>query len=167
MSAGMETVRERMAEYLREQGIDAKTAWPDQTGPEDESPIVVVSLRSCEVGPTGFWDYLGERYNEETGLWEELYGKRAELIFGLDLYADKMSGGEGLQAAFDALAGALARGGPDGLTIRSFSSEESGYDRQARRMKRTVQAVCTVCLYAAGQPEDTFVDFEVRGGMRA
>ena len=41
--------------------------------------MVVVSLRGCQAECSGFQDYLGERLNEQTGLWEERYGKKAKL----------------------------------------------------------------------------------------
>lgn len=164
--AGMERVRERMAEYLRQRGVEAETAWSDQPRTEKQSPVTVVSLRSCEAGAAGFQDYLGERYNEETGLWEELYGKRAELTLGLDLYAGRGTDGAELQRAFDALTDALAQGGPAGMEVRSFSCGETEYDQRAGRMKRSAQAVCEVWLYAAVWPEGEFLEFEVRGGMK-
>lgn len=166
MSAGMETIRERMAEYLRGQGVDARTAWPEGARLEEEKPVVVVSLRSCQAGPAGFQDYLGERYNDKTGLREEIYGRRAELTFGLDLYGPRREDGGEIQKAFDELAGALTKGGPDGLAVKEFSCGETEYDQGARRMKRCVQVVCTAYLYAAARPDGVFLDFELRGGIK-
>ena len=107
MSAGLEAIRERMAEYLKGQGVAAVPAWPGAARERQDGPVTAVSLRRCQTGPAGFQDYLGERYNESTGLWEEWYGRQATLTFGLDLYAPAREDGEALQAAFDALAAAL------------------------------------------------------------
>ena len=71
MSTGLEAIRERMADYLTARGVRAVTAWPGEARPEQLEPAVVVSLRGCRVGPAGFQDYLGERYDEQTGLWED------------------------------------------------------------------------------------------------
>lgn len=166
MSVGMEAIRERMAEYLRSQGVNAVAAWPDSPRLEGESPVTVVSLRGCQAGPAGFQDYLGERYNEATGLWEELYGRKAKLTFGLDLYGSEREDGGAMQRAFDQLAGALTQSGPDGLTVREFSCGETEYDKSARRMKRHAQAVCTAWLYAVARPGGEFLDFELRGGIK-
>lgn len=165
MSAGLEHIRLHMADYLRNRGLDAVTAWPAQGRRELEGPEVVVSLRGCQAGPAGFQDYLGERFDPETGLWEERYGRRAALTFGLDLYAPAETGGEGMQAAFDALAGALLEGGPEGLPIREFSCGETEYDEGGRLLRRRVQAVCDSCLCAVTRPGGVFLDFELRGGL--
>ena len=76
MSVGLEQVREEMARYLREKGVRARTAWPPERPRELDRPEVLVSLRGCRMGPGGFQDYLGERYNPETGRWEERFGRR-------------------------------------------------------------------------------------------
>ena len=85
----LDQVRERMAEFLRGQDIDAVCAWPEEARVRRDHVAAAVSLRACQGGPGGFQDYLGERYNEAAGRWEELYGKRVKLTFGLDLYAPK------------------------------------------------------------------------------
>ena len=110
MSVGLQAIREKMAQYLESQGVPAVTAWPGEERLRRDEPIAVVSLRGCRAGPAGFQDYLGERYDQESGQWEEIYGRRTELTFGLDLYAPAEAEGEVLQTAFDALADALTRG---------------------------------------------------------
>ena len=121
MSAGLEKIRQIMADYLNGQGVPAVTAWPMNPRQERKGPVAVVSLQGCKAGPACFQNYLGERFDEETGRWEERYGKRVQLTFGLDLYAPERGDGEGLQGAFDTLAGALLMGGPEGLELLEFS----------------------------------------------
>ena len=84
---GLDRIRECMTEFLQEQGVAALTAWPDGRRVKPDQAVAAVSIRRCEGGPSGFQDYLGERYNGETGRWEELYGKELTVFFGLDLYA--------------------------------------------------------------------------------
>ena len=162
----LDSVRERMAAYLREQGVPAAAAWPGRERLAREEPVTVVSLRGCQAGPAGFQDYLGEQLDERTGLWEELYGRRVTLTLGLDLYAPPEAPGEQVQRAFDALAQALTRGGPDGLQIQSFSCGETAYDQDSRLLKRPAQAVCTAYLYASARPGETFLDFELWGELK-
>ena len=50
MSAGLESVRRAMADYLNEKGVRAITAWPAAPRQEREEPVVVVSLRGCRAG---------------------------------------------------------------------------------------------------------------------
>lgn len=166
MSRGLELIRERMTQYLQEQGLSAMTAWLQEERQKQSSAVVVVSLRKCQAGPSGFQDYLGERYNEDAGRWEELYGKRVQLTFGLDLYAAANLGEGAIQAAFDQLAGALQDGCPEGLEVVEFSCGETAYDSGGRLLKRAVEVLCTAYLYAVTEPGGVFLDFEIRGGIK-
>lgn len=166
MSADLEKIRGHMADYLNSQGVKAAAAWPVSFRAEQEEPLVVVSLRGCKAGPAGFQNYLGDRFNEETGLWEERYGRKAELTFGLDIYAPEKGGGEVVQAAFDALAGALIQGGPEGLAVESFSCGQTERDGGNRRLKRPVEALCTAWLCTAAHAGGAFTDFELRGVLK-
>ena len=166
MSVGLQAIREKMAQYLESQGVPAVTAWPGEERLRRDEPIAVVSLRGCRAGPAGFQDYLGERYDQESGQWEEIYGRRTELTFGLDLYAPAEAEGEVLQTAFDALADALTRGCPQGLSLVEFSCGETVYDKQAQLLRRPAQAVCQAYLHAVTRPGGLFVDFELRGEVK-
>lgn len=166
MSAGLERIRQQMADYLSGQGVSAVTAWPGVPRQEQEDPVVVVSLRGCKAGPAGFQNYLGQWYDEKTGRWEERYGRKAELTFGLDIYAPQRGDGESVQRAFDQLAGALILGGPEGLRVDSFSCGPTIRDEENRRLKRSVEAVCTAWLCAVSNVGGAFVDFELRGVVK-
>lgn len=164
MSGKLDQIRERMAEYLTEQGLKAVTAWPDTgCGSWWNGPVVAVSLRECKAAGSGFADYLGERYDENSGRWQELYGKRLELRLGLDLYAAGEKAAEQIQTAFDRLAQALHDGGPDGVKIKEFSCGETGYDKEKRLFRRTVEAECTAYLFAVAEEGGAFLDFEIKG----
>ena len=142
-----QAVREQMAAFLRQQGVDAVCAYPEERRRQRSGPVAAVSLRACQGGPGGFRDYLGERYDESTGQWQELYGRRVTLTFGLDLYGE--SAGE-LQTAYDRMAEAFQWEGPAGLALRELS-------------RRAVTAVCQGYLYAVADEGGTFLDFVVRG----
>lgn len=167
MSAGLEQICQVMADYLNGQGVPAAAAWPAGLRREQKDTLAVVSLRGCEAGPSGFQDYLGEQYDARTGRWSERYGRRARLTLGLDLYAPEGGDGQAVQRAFDALAGALILGGPEGLRVEEFSCGQTAYDPDSRRLRRPVQAVCGAYLCAEAGADGTFTDFELRGVMRA
>lgn len=167
MSTALETAREVMAQYLTEHGVQAVTAWRKEEREHLSQCVAVVSLRKCQVSPGGFQDYLGERFREETGRWEEQYGRQAVLTFGLDLYAPESAGGEKLQEALDMMTAALLAGGPEGGPVQEFSCGEIVFDREARLLKLPVQAVCRTFLCAAAQQSGAFTEFELRGGMKS
>lgn len=160
------TIRERMADYLQEQGIDAQCAYPEMRRARRDGVVTAVSLRACQGGPEGFRDYLGERYDQESGQWQELYGRKIVLTFGLDLYAPQGCGAAGIQETFDRMAEALQREGPPGLTLQELSCGETEFDHGAGLYHRTVEAVCRGYLYAVAQEGGTFLDFIVRGESR-
>ena len=166
MSAGLERIRRHMADYLNSRGVRAVTAWPAVPKTEQAEPVVVVSLRGCKAGPAGFQNYLGDRFDGETGRWEERYGRRAELTFGLDIYAPERGDGESLQAAFDALAGVLLLNGPEGMELKELSCGETARDGESRRLKRPVEAVFVLCLSAVVDAGGIFTDFELRGVVK-
>lgn len=163
MSMGLEEIREKLAAYLRDKGVDAAAAWPGAEREKLSAPRAAVTLRGCSAGPSGFQDYLGEEYDTDSGQWRELYGRKGELTFSLDLYAPAQQGEGPLQAAFDRLLGALSQGGPEGMTLRELSCGQTEYDATGRLLKRSVQAVFGVYLCAAAQPGGAFLDFEIRG----
>lgn len=161
--AGLDDVRERMAEFLRAGGVEALTAWPRGARKRLNGVVAAVSLRSCEGGPAGFQDYLGERYNADAGRWEELYGKRVRLVLGLDLYAPRGVGEAGIRVAFDALAQRLRSGGPEGLRVVELSCGETVYDQGTELFHAAVETVCEAYLYAVADEGGAFLDFEIRG----
>ncbi|MEG0765187.1 MAG: hypothetical protein RRY65_03475 [Pseudoflavonifractor sp.] len=163
--AGLDAIRGKMVELLQRGGMTAVTAWDDGARKRRAGTVVAVSLKSCEGGPAGFQDYLGERYNTAAQKWEDLYGKRVRLVFGLDLYAEK--GGEAvLQTALNALTDALQQGAPEGLRLGELSSGETEYNETLGLYHCPVEAACDAYLYAVADDGGTILDFEVRGERR-
>ena len=166
MSMGLERIREKLADHLRKQGVPAAAAWPVREREKLTGAVAAVSLRGCSAGPSGFQDYLGERYDADSGQWQELYGRKAELTLGLDLYAPEETEGAAMETALFRLARALVRGGPEGVSIREFSCGETEHDSKARLLRRSVRAVCVVCLTGEEEPAAAFSEIEVRGGLK-
>ena len=159
----LETVREYLTEYLNGKGIRAMTAWPGTEGEPVDGPVAVVSLRCCETGPGGFRHYLGERYDQKSQTWREVYGQRVRATFGLDLYAGRAGGAAGCQRAFDALAEALGQAAPAGLRTVRLNRGETVFDPAAGAFRCPVEAVCNAYLYAMADEAGAFLDFEVKG----
>lgn len=162
----LDTAREQMAAFLRRQGIDAVCAWPETERTRRVGAVAAVSLRACEGGPGGFQDYLGERYNESAGRWEELYGRRIKLTFGLDLYAPRGYGAQALRRDFDRVAQALHREGPEGLRVRTLSCGEVEFEAGSGLFHCPAEALCEGYLYAVADEGGAFLDIIVRGEGR-
>ena len=161
---GVQELRQRLAQHLESKGLEAVTAWGEGKRIRPGEAVAAVSLRAMESGQPGFQNYLGERYNEESGCWEELYGKRVELTFGLDLYA---ATAEEVQAGLDALSAALSESGPEGMEPVGFSTGETVYRQEDRRYFCPVQAKYGVWAVATAREDGSFLDYEVRGENKA
>lgn len=157
---GLQELRQKLAEHLEKNGLPAVTAWGTERRLRPGRAVAAVSLRGFESGPPGFRDYLGERYNTERGCWEELYGKRVELTFGLDVYG---ATAEEVQRGLDTLSGILEGDGPEGLRAAGFSAGETVYDGESRRYCCPVKARFSVWATAVSREDGAFLDFEVRG----
>ena len=101
MSGALETLRQAVAAALNAGGVNAVAAMEPEARRRWDGPVAAVSLAGVECGPGGFQHYLGAWKNPDTGLEEEVYGRKAQFTLDLDLYAPR-SGGEG--ACRDALA---------------------------------------------------------------
>ena len=161
----LETLRAELIRYLQEWDVPARAGWPGKGMGERQEPVVAVTLKRGKLGPAGFQNYLGEEWDPEKGQWTERYGRKAELVFGLDIYGGGRTGEADLQAAFDRMARALMDRGPEGLLVQEFSCGETEYDSRCGRMKKPAQAVCAAYVWNEEERE-TFREIEVRGGMR-
>ena len=103
---------ETLAAHLKERGLQAVTAWTPERRTAPEEAVAAVSLRGMKSGPPGFQDYLGEWYDKEKGRWVERYGKRVELVFGLDIHA--VSAGKAREG-LDRMSLILGESGPVGM----------------------------------------------------
>lgn len=159
----LDALRTYMTALLRTQGVEAMEAWPRKGRPRLTGVVAAVSIRSCKTTPGAFWEYLGEELDPHTGTWRERYGRRLEVVFGLDLYAPGERGGGACQEGFDALAEALNTSGPGGLRVRALSRGEVGYDQDLDVLKCPVEASCQAYLYASAQESGSFTDFVVKG----
>lgn len=160
---GLDKLREALAECLRKAGLDAVAAWDAGERVRRKAPVIAVTLRGVQGGPAGLKDYLGEWLDPDTGRWEELYGKKATITLGLDIYAPESIGEAGCAAAFAKLSDVLVNGRPIGLGVEELSCGETGFDREAGMFRCPAQVTCRVFLYAKLTEDGEFTDFEVRG----
>lgn len=155
-----------LCEWLSERDIPALTGWTGMERGKMDAPAVLVTVREFDARSAGFEDYLGEAYNEEKGTWEELYGKKAEVTLGLDLYAPERASEQSLQTLLERLICLLTLEAPDGLQVGKITCGQTGWDENQRRLKREVSAQCTLWLRAVCTEGTEFLDFELRGGWK-
>lgn len=161
-----QTIAAGLAGWLEERGIRALTGWSGQERGREREPTVAVTVREFEAGSGGFGHYLGERYEEESACWVEVYGRRVELTLGLDIYAREGESEEKLQRLAEELARVLTREEPLGLRVEKLICGPCRWDEKQRRLCREVSARCIGWLEASRVDESEFLDFELRGGWK-
>ena len=123
-----------------------------------------VSLRSCQAGPAGFQNYLGERYDEGLSNWVECYGRKVELELALVIYAPETASGEEIQRLADRVAELFSRTSPEGTKVGRITCGATRWEKALGCLSREMTVEMTAWLVAqAGEAED-FLYFELRGG---
>ena len=165
MSGALETLRQAVAAALNAGGVNAVAALEPEARRRWDGPVAAVSLAGVECGPGGFQHYLGVWKNPDTGLEEEVYGRKAQFTLDLDLYAPR-SGGEG--ACRDALAQAaeiLLTGGAGGLDVAELVADRVEFLTQDGLYRLPVRCRCQGWLVVRRDSAGVFTDFEVKGRL--
>ena len=123
-------IREAVITALKEQGLQALSAYPDQRAELWDGPVAAVAVDTVQSKAAGFYDYLGEIYDEESGTVRERYGKRMEGSVSIELRAPTTAEcEEGCEQAEDA----LLSGCPQGLRLeRAALGNDAGLVGAAR-----------------------------------
>ncbi len=156
-----------VARRLREQGLEVRTGWSGAARQKLTGTAVIVTVRGMEALPGAFAQYLGEGFDEVTGRWREIYGRRIALELGLDLYAPEEAGQEELAAALERLTQALSADCPAGLRLEKLSCGEVDWEKDQRALRQEVTARFGVWLEARTEDGAEFLDFELRGGWKS
>ena len=117
-----------VCQWLKARDIPALEGWSGKFRPEEKECAVVVCVREYDAQNAAFAHYLGERYNEDTAAWEEVFGRKVELKLGLDLYAPE-DGSEGeLQRLLERLTAVLTLEAPEGIRIGAVTCGQTRWD---------------------------------------
>ena len=162
----LEQVRSQLAAFLTEGGVNAMESWPAERRTDRSEPVALVSLLELSCAAAGLLDYLGQRLDEATGQWNELYGRKARLTFALDIVAPVQVGAQACRAAFERTVRLLQSEKPVGLSVRELSAGEVDYDEKEGLLKLRCTLVCDGWLYTAGEEAGTFFDFTLRGDVK-
>lgn len=166
MNGALNTLREAVAEQLRQAGVNAVTAMESQRASRWREPVAAVSLSRVVCAPGGFKDYLGINADPETGTERELYGREVELTLALDVYAPRDGGESACQRAAETATETLVCRGAAGLTALEVQTGRVEFLEDAGLYRLSVRCRCRAWLVAAMDSGGAFVDFEVKGRMR-
>ena len=161
----LEQMQNHLADFLVEHGVQAMAAWPTERRADPEQPVVLVSLDKLDCGPSAMQDYLGQWLDRKSGQWKELYGRRAQMSFALDVLAGPKAGMQACRAVFSQVVQAFQQEKPTGLTVRTLTGEEPEYDEKEGLLRLRCRLECVGWLYAAGEETDSFLDFILRGDV--
>ena len=85
-------VRSEIVSRLKAAGLDAAEAYEDERFRERSGSVVAVGAKQAELAHAGLMNYLGERYDAESGRTVEVYGRKLKMASSLDVYAPRRKG---------------------------------------------------------------------------
>ena len=167
MNGALNTLREAVAQQLRQAGVNAVTAMESGRASRWREAVAAVSLSRVVCAPGGFKDYLGVHTEPDTGKERELYGREAELTLALDIYAPRDGGESACQQAAETVTETLVCQGAAGLTALELQTGQVEFLESAGLYRLQISCRCRAWLVAAAESGGgAFVDFEVKGRMK-
>ena len=160
-----ETIQEKLAGFFCERGVEAIASWPEEARTDADYPVVLVSLEQMSCASAGLQDYLGQHMDEVSGQEKELYGRRAQMTFMLDILASPKTGAKACRTVFDRLLFVLQEEKPLGLRVWELTGDEMEYDGKEGLLRLRCHLVCAGWLYTTGKEAGTFLDFTLRGDI--
>ncbi len=166
MNGALNTLREAVAEQLRQAGVNAVTSMDSGRAARWREAVAAVSLTRVVCAPGGFKDYLGIRKEPGSDAERELYGREAELTLALDIFAPRDGGERACQSAAEAVVENLVCRGAGGLAALEIQTGQAEFLEQTGLYRLPVSCRCRAWLVAAMDSGGAFVDFEVKGRMK-
>ncbi len=161
----IQTLQENLRVFLEKQGIRTQHTFPQTAQGKLTAPQVLIALEQCEAKHLGFQGYLGERLQNVSNAWEEVYAKRLSLTFSLTLLVPKEAGELALQALGDEVLLALTGDGVEDLQCDGVSLSASQFNAEWQCFAKTAQVKSQALLYAVQDTEGCISDFYVKGGF--
>lgn len=163
----LDGLQKELVRLLRSHGVDSLCAWPQERRKRTDGPVVLVGLEKMSCAASGLQDYLGQWLDERTGQWEDLYGRRVELVFTMDILAERRMGMQTCRETLDRVIRCVQAEKPVGLNIKELTGEEPEYDEKENLLKLRCRLTCEGWLCTAGEEAGTFLDFTLRGDVNA
>lgn len=167
MKGALNTLREGVAEELRQCGLNAVTAMESARAARWREAVTAVAVSGIVCAPGGFQDYLGTKRDPESEMERELYGREMELTLALDVFAPRDAGAAVCQEAAEAVMECLMCRGAAGLTALEVRAERVEFLEREGLYRLPVSCRCRAWLVAES-PESggIFTDFVVKGRLR-
>ncbi len=165
--AELEKAAAALRDTLKKAGINAVAAMPWGGKRRFTEPVAAVWVKNGSGTDAGFSGYLGRELDSESGLWQEIYGKRLDIDFNLYIYSpdDGKYGAQGCMEVFGDAAEALG-GLPSGLKLRRISCGETRYDRDTGMFRLEAEIECRAFMYAVGSDSGEITDFNLKGAAK-
>ena len=160
MNGALNALRRGVVEQLQACGLNAVAAMEPERAARWRGPAVAVALSRVKCAPGGFQDYLGGPDGEE------LYGRAAEVILTLDIYAPREGGAGACQEAMDVICTELLCRGAAGLTVLELEAGQVEFLEKLGLYRQTARCLCRAWLTVRRGGSGGFVDFMVRGRTR-
>jgi len=162
--AELETIVAAVRGAIEAAGLKTTAAFPAGGKKRCAVPVAAVGVRAGEGVPSGFAEYMGERFDEASGACFEVYGKRLELTICADVYSPKEDGygAAGCLAAVGLVLAALPNL-PSGVKIRKFTCGETQFDAKTELFLCRTELLCTCFLYADRTGDSELLDFTLKG----
>lgn len=126
-----------------------------------------LGAKQAELAHAGLMNYLGERYDAESGRTVEVYGRKLKMAASLDVYAPRRKGARGCEQTAETVSEALLDGLADGLTLDELSWEKTEWDEEYGMFVRRGTARCTAYFVATADEESAVLtDFILKGVMQ-
>lgn len=167
MSGALGRWRDRVAQQLRDSGLNVVTAMDPGRAARWREAVAAAAVSQVVCAPGGFQDYLGMERDGQTGEEREVYGREAELTLALDIFAPRDGGGEACRKAAETAVECLACRGAAGLPAVEVRTGRTEFLERDGLYRLEVACRCRAWLTArADQEAGAFTDFEVKGRMR-
>ena len=157
-------MRDAVVDALNAGGLAAMAAFPPGRAKAHAGPAAAVAVETAQGKAMGFCGYLGERYDPESGVSRELYGKMLEGVIVVDVRGNRAADCEaGCGTAAEILLGDL----PSGIRPGELSWEALQWERETGMFLRRGRLQCRAVFAAESSgEEDVFLDFVLKGVMK-
>lgn len=156
-------VRDAVVSALNGAGLWALAAFPMDRAKRYSGAVAAVAVGAAEGKTMGFYNYLGEYYDEAAGTVRELYGRQLDGDITVEVRAERAADCEtGCETASGVLLGGL----PEGIHPGELRWEALAWERATGMFLRRGVLRCRAVFVARAQEDGgAFLDFILKGVM--